>query len=682
MKNATLDFKRKYVSVYGGLMGIMLFMTASSYAQINAWQHYTNDTLQLLWTPLTADAWLRNHTYGYRIERAEIIKGQRPRFALLTPQPLKPLDKTNWKRISPESAAAYQAIYGSNGSNSTEGIGKNEANQQEMRHFMALLSAFKSPEVAYQMGIGFRETNLVRNKKYLYKIYAALPKNAKNDTAYISIDTSKPTVLKSPPVLKVDELEKTVVVHWPAKSYAQDFVMYHIERSDDGKVFRRITKTPLIHADRRAQESSYKDSLGINYRPYVYRLVGMTPFGVWKTGEFTTIAMGRDKTPPSQPFIESAKHLGGQRIEITWKQEPYDDDLSGFWVRRASHIDGQFKNLTVMPLPKTERRFVDDKADLNSTNHYIVYAVDTAGNERASFAAYASLQDSIAPVPPQKLTGKISPKGEVTIRWKKNDEKDLMGYYVYYANDPTHEFSQVTHQMLVEPEFRDTITLRSLTKKVYYRVVAADKHFNHSQFSEILELKRPDSIKPVVPLITHIDVKENEATIHWGASPSDDVVEYRLYRREQKKEATLMKSFTKNTLSIRQYKDVLQPHITYEYYLEVVDENGLVSDKSPVQAAKAIPSFYLTDSPQPSVTYIDKSKQTKITWSYKGKETYRMIIYRAQDKRAFKVIGIASQQEGLFMDKPPRIGTYQYMLKAIAEDGRETKFSNPVEIKL
>ncbi|MCE6992525.1 fibronectin type III domain-containing protein [Dyadobacter sp. CY323] len=678
------------------LLALGLCMSTNGLAQkpskivkISVWQHYRNDTLRLLWVPIHSADWIRYNTSGYHIERSVYTEGQPVHFEKVSKDAVKPQPRNEWKNLGPESYAAAQAIYEKKvpakmGNN--DFTGANESNQQNLRHFVAMLSAFRSPVVARQMGLGLLEIGLHANQKYIYRIYADMQLRERADTAYIMVDTAKPTVVTSPPQLKAQEGERSVNLSWPVQSYSKQFVQYHIERSEDGKTYRQITKTPLTAGARKGGNASYRDSLTANYRPYLYRLSGMTPFGEWHRADFVVKAMGIDKTPPGQPQIESAKHVGGTRVEIKWAMPVPDEDLKGFWVARGSSLSGQFKKINESISGSDTRTITDPNADMEGTNHYIVYAVDSAGNQRASFPAYVTLNDSVAPVPPQKLAGKVAEdiptkKGIVTLEWQPNPEKDLKGYYVYFANDSTHEFSQITKKLITETTFRDTISLRSLTKNVYYKVAAMDQHFNISSFSAVMTVKRPDIIKPVVPLITGIEVKDSTATIHWQGSPSNDVVEYRLYRRVGNGEWANIKTFRNAEMATRSFTDKVTA-VTHEYALEVTDESGLVSDRSPGRAARMITPVRMPGNPDPQVTYSKESKRAKITWQYPAKGTYKIAVYRAEGRGAYRIAGFASGSDSQFFDSPIHPGKYRYILKAIHENGRETGFSKPIEVKM
>ena len=661
--------------------------SANKMYEMGVWQLYRNDSLRLLWSPVSGVNWEKYNAVGYRVERAEKLKGKIKVYKLLTPTPIRPVAAKDWKADSPESSLAKKILYEVPAKDTAnDQIGSKQANTRNFRHIMGTLAAFKSKAVAQQMGLSFVDLKLKKNTSYLYKIYPNLSKSDKFDTTYVLVETAKPTTIKKPPMLTVESEEKAVVLTWPSSQYSRDFIMYHIERSSNGTIYEKITSSPQFNGDARTKESFFKDSLTQNYRPYLYRLVGMTPFGEWITSTLPIMAMGKDKTPPSQPQIEYGKHTGGSKIEIKWNMPIQDGDLKGFWVGRASNLSSKFKKITDI-LPKTVSKITDFKAEVTGTNHYVVYAVDTSGNERASFPVYVTLTDSMPPAAPKGLACKVvmsqdKKSGMVAIQWQSNKEKDLQGYYVYFANDPDHEFSQITKRMLKDTVFRDTITLRSLTKNVFYKVVAVDNHYNISEFSGMASVKRPDIIKPVAPLITDVKIEDNTATLLWQRSPSNDVVEYSLYRREQNKEWVKVKGFRGPELSKRQFIDNLQTDNVYEYYVQVIDESGLISDPSPIKTAKKRPKLFTDNGPEPTVTYNQERKLNIVSWKYRGKGFYKIAIYRAEGKEGYHLIGFGSVEESDYTDKPMRLGKYKYVLKAMYDNGQESKFSEPVEIEM
>src|SRR5690606_23446119 len=125
--------------------------------------------------------------------------------------------------------------------------------------------------------------------------------------------------------------------------------------------------------------------------------------------------------------------------------------------------------------------------------------VDTAGNASYSTIIRGYLRDTVAPNPPTGLEGTIDSNGIVRLSWNPNSEADLDGYYVYFSNQEDHFFANLTGFPLKSPAYLDTITLKSFTEEIFYRVTAID-HLGHiSKFSETLLLHKPDTLAPFPP---------------------------------------------------------------------------------------------------------------------------------------------------------------------------------------
>jgi hypothetical protein len=472
--------------------------------------------------PSNATDWQKNNALGYTLEKAELVKGQKAVFRKIH-DTIKPLGLKDFKPKNYSDLMAMTAIYDDTlKSNSAQFdfSGRDAANQQNMRFLYASSIAFESHSTAVKMGLGYLETNMPKNKKFVYRLLTKNEKKKDIDTVYFQINTNKPTIVSHPPAISTLSQEKAVMLTWPAKKYIREFVMYHIERSEDGKQYERITKNPRMYTNTKSDISFLRDSLGVNYKPFFYRLVGMNHFGEWVISKMLSVGYGKDLTPPQAPMIDNAQHVGGSVITLSWTQKP-EGDLKGFFIERGNSLKGNYKRLNVVvPLEKTVLYYTDKNAEEKGTNHYRVVAVDTSGNESFSLPTYVTMIDTIAPAAPIGIEATCTEKGIVKLNWAKNTEKDVKGYYVYFANDPSHEFSQITKTLELSNSFSDTITLRSLSENVYYKVIAMDNHFNKSDFSEYYALKRPDIIPPATPLISSLIVKDSTAIIKWQKSPS------------------------------------------------------------------------------------------------------------------------------------------------------------------
>ena len=91
---------------------------------------------------------------------------------------------------------------------------------------------------------------------------------------------------------------------------------------------------------------------------------------------------GDDVTPPSAPSGLSAL-AGDARIELAWSPSA-ELDLAGYHVHRGAAPGGPYARLT--SAPRGSAAFVDETVQNGVAYHYVVTAVDVAGNESARSA--------------------------------------------------------------------------------------------------------------------------------------------------------------------------------------------------------------------------------------------------------------------------------------------------------
>lgn len=674
------------------VLGMLLALQSKSQQKrphIVTWSQFQQDSLKLLWMPVRASDWLQWSEMGYWVERADVIRGKQMPFKKLLPRPLLPMSNSAWIPKSAEEKTAKELVFSKTAQArfSGESSFRDVANEQELRYLLVTMSAFKSSVVAQNLGLSLVDTSAKKGQQYVYRISPNWPDERKRieGSVQVRVSTQKATSVIYPPQLEIESGERLVKLSWRAKKFVSAFAMYHIERTDDGKTFKRLSKMPILY-NALGERGEFVDSVKTNYRRYGYRLVGLTHFGQWIASPFVRVGMGKDRTPPREVEILSALNTEGKKVVLKWKHQDSDGDMAGFYVSRSNSVSQGYKRLNLVLQSKKSSEFVDFQADVNGTNYYIVTAVDTAGNERSSIPTYAVMKDTIPPAFPRGLIAKVDTLKKmavVTLRWQQNTEKDLKGYRVYSSNHPSGKLLEITRTLLLKDTvYRDTIPLRILTKKVEYRVAAVDYHYNHSRFSEKLEVKRPDIIRPIAPLITSLTTDAKSITVKWQPSVSNDIKAYNLYRREENKEWVRVKSFQGNELSVLTYKDpAVKEGQTYEYSIEVMDEEGLVSERSPGVAQTVVGSVYLEEAPELKAVFDNEKKKVILTWRLVKYANYQLIVFRSFEKRPLQPIATIASTQKEFADLLLTKGEYSYVVKAVLPSGKQSLFSAKTTVK-
>lgn len=654
------------------------------------------DSIVLRWAPDAPGAWTTANQYGYAIERAEVPASgtfDPAAYQRLNSAPIKPWPLDKWAGIAGANsensmaAIAAQALYGktfTTGATSFVQMADEYAN----RWSFALLAADMNPQTATALGLRFADKNTIHGNVYIYRVSCLADSSVyKIEPGYIVVNTADAIQIPQPLISKATEMQNAIQLEWDRAYHENAFSAYWIERSDDkGKTFKRLTKIPFLNPQNEMRKKSeiivYTDSLKENYKIFIYRLIGITSFGEQSMPSQAVTAMGRDKTPPSAPEKVKAESLGGSKIKLSWEKKVEEKDLKGFIIGRSSSSSDGFQPLFEKPLPPSTRSWTDENANVTTTNYYVVAAMDTAGNGNVSMISYGMIIDSVPPAPPVNLKGSIDSLGVVRISWSFGKEPDLAGYMVYFANDPTHVFSSTTPKPLRDTTYTDTITLKTLSKKIYYKIKSVDVTYNYSPFSVLLELKKPDKVPPTAPIISSYKVMNDGIRIDWINSLSEDVVEHKLFRKIDEENWIEYRKFPKAEISTFTDKD-LKAGSDYSYKLISIDESGNKSRPSGEMTLKFTGSLTTQAVNNIFASVTTNKKGILVSWNYPVQGNYRFVVYRAVNGGNFLTVETTEQKNNSFTDKNVKNGnSYEYQVRAFFTDGKKSALGKLVKIGL
>ncbi|SEB38483.1 hypothetical protein SAMN04489761_0339 [Tenacibaculum sp. MAR_2009_124] len=649
----------------------------------------SNKKILLRWGVTTPRAWKYANKYGYHIERKTIVKNgvvqQQPKVELLTPIPIKPRPMMEWKEFTENNvnaAIAAQALYGeefevdmNNGGNGILNI-INKAQALEQRFTFALHAADQDFEVAKFSGLAFEDITVKEGENYLYNIRVAIPENenkkVKKGGVYIGLRDKKP--LPEPKEFVGVFKDKTVLLSWNQAIVSSFYTNYIIEKSEDaGKSFKELLGTPLVDLGGRERNPSnrmmYIDSLFQNNKVYQYRIKGVSPFGI--EGPYSKVVSGKGITPLTfTPFISDVL-VDNYGVMLKW-------EFSG----EAIHTLKKFKLLR-SNTPKGKYLVINDNISKNQrsirltglqpVNYYKIVGVGFDGGTRTSFPKMVQPDDSTPPAIPSLLNGTIDSLGVVRLQWKKNTEIDFLGYRVFKANLKTDEFTQITFEPVPQNSITDTINIKTLNKHIYYKVQSFDKRYNPSEFSEVIELKRPDIVPPTQPVFTLFNADKGVVLLKWINSTSEDAETTSIYRKERGVEEPWQLLAT-IPLPTTEYEDRTGiPDKTYLYTALTTDESGLESE--PITPLKIT---IIDNRPKPIIErFVAEANRIenyiRLNWTYKHDGLKGFNLYKAKEGKKPSLYKVFGNETNKFLDKNLLINTkYSYLLQAIFETGAKS----------
>ncbi|MFN3403211.1 MAG: fibronectin type III domain-containing protein [Cytophagaceae bacterium] len=653
------------------------------------------DSIVLRWAPTTPMAWRTGLREGYVVERYLLLKDGKPdkkvkpERMVLTGEPIKPLALQQWEKLGKQdnnALVAAQAIYGKSFavSNSKDELMNmvSISKEAEMRFSFALFAADQSLMVAQASGLLYTDKLVKSGEKYLYRIYIN-NSSMKIDTGSVFIGTDDMIKLPKPLELQAEFSDRTVMLSWNKAYYDHLFSGYIVERSEDGGISYKNTKLlPFVNTTVKENISPGRmyiiDSLPENNKLYHYRIRGKTIFQEFGPASEPVQGSGIPKSIGLSPNISKTEYQKDGTIKINWKYpKELEKEIKEFEILRANKADGEY-----LGLGKTnaaQRIFIDEKP--GRANYYIIKARESNGSYSSSFPALGQIIDSIPPGIPQGLSGKAEMSGLVRLQWKKGKEDDLHGYRIYRANGPDEEFSQITIYPVTDTMYTDTINIHTLTKNVYYKVMALDMNYNFSGLTKALVIKRPDVVPPVSPRIDNYLSSDSCIMISWIPSSSNDVVKHKILRRhEGKNEWKAIAEF--NKMDVKSYCDSeVEIKKAYQYCVIAVDDSGLESEKKQIINVQLIDYGFRPDIKSVNIVADRSGKEVVIQWLYNDNQPEKFLIYRAEKGNPVRLYKSVAGVERVFKDKNVKMNTdYVYQLKAVYSDGGASRLTKEVVV--
>ncbi|WP_300976944.1 hypothetical protein [Flavobacterium sp.] len=656
--------------------------TSEKKQEIRVLSRVQKNKVLLRWAVTDAISWKKLNKYGYLVERFTVARNNK---TLAIPEKIvlakhyKPEPIAAWEAIidtNENAAIIAQALYGEGfsvtGTDNLQAI-INLAEETEQRFTFALYTADKDFEIAKKAGLGFEDTTIKENEKYLYRISSNVPKE-ELEIKYggVFVNPKEWEALPKPMDFTAHFTDNSTMLSWNFNILAHAYDSYYIERSLDKKNFERITQKPYTSLNQENTNNNrifYVDSIA-NNREYSYRIQGISVFG--ELGPYSDLVSGKGKSILKYvPHLTTKEFIDDTTVTLVWEfPEEGNDEISGFELNQSDKEDSDYTTVIKNISPKT-RTVVYKK--LNATNYFTLTAVGKQGSNRTSFPMLVQPIDSIPPSKPIGLKGSIDSLGVVRISWDANKEKDLLGYRIYKAYNASEEYSQLTVSPSEKTTFEDKVVLKSLNSKVYFKVIAVDSRYNMSEFSEPLILKKPDIIPPASPVFSKYDIKEGGVFLEWFGSQSEDVATHQLYRQQNDQKDWVLVFEAKNKEEQFQDKTVEEGN-TYTYAIFAKDESGLQSLPSPTLST-FVPLYGVMEGVKGFFAQANTKDNTiDLSWSYNNPSVDSFEIYKASEKDPLQLIQIVSGTTKQLSDPTITINTnYKYGIRAIFKDGRMSK---------
>ncbi|GAA4273757.1 hypothetical protein GCM10022258_30510 [Aquimarina gracilis] len=644
-----------------------------------------NNKALLRWATTTPSSWIKANTYGYQIERFTISRNgallSPPEKKVLTQEPLVPKPLESWQDLAENNdyaAILAQALYGESfevdGMEDEGALAQivNKSKEVEQRFSFALFAADMNFEAAKMAALAYEDTSIVPGEEYLYKVKAAVPQELQNiNPGSVVIKSITPEPLPAPLDLIAVPDDKIILLTWDYEMFKSLFTTYYIERSENGIDFKRLADVPLVNLNKTPQSDrlrmQYIDTLSQNNKAYYYRVKGISPFGEESQPSQVVSAKGIKKLTAT-PQILKYELEGSDSVVLEWEfPKEAEKEIVGFELNWSKSKNAPFQVVKKLLPGDRKTRYLN----LTSSNYFTVTAIGKNNQKKESLSTFVQTIDETPPKPPTGLAGVIDSLGVVILKWQANIEQDLLGYRVFRSNLENEEVSQITISPIPQNTFRDTVQIKSLNSNIFYQVVAVDKRFNTSEYSEKIKLKKPDVVPPSSPVFKDYKLNGDGVFLEWIKSSSSDVLYHQLYRQnvQESEKGWELLFETKNETTF--VDNNVESNTKYRYAIFAQDTSKLMSEPS-----TPVTVVYKNTSPNVNIikgfsAIADRTNNAiDLNWRNTSRNIVEILIYKSKKEEQPVLWKQISGSINKIQDKsvsPNNV--YVYHIKAITANG-------------
>ena len=632
-----------------------VFVSAQSGLQLRSW--VKEDTVLLKWLPESADGLKEGLRKGYVLSRnnTEII--------------IKPW---NERKIMFEDNDYLDLI---------DEFLTTESEIADRLYFMLMVGSGPDKELSKMLGIYYEDYN-TSEKEINYTIRYFF----KEQEANWNVNTDKTDVNQQFSELNVEAKPRTgeVYLSWNAASLKKGYSGYWIEKSENGIDFQKVNSSPWIFfvntefPDR--EDAEFVDTSTVEGNTYFYRVQGINHFG--ELGEKSnTVEIKIPRGLNGFTVIDTVEAVDFNRIirgEYREGKPKEINDIGKFLLYKSDSLMHSYELVS-------EKRNLDGSfefsvnSDLKTGDrqYYKVASIGIDQDTSYSFPYYFFTLDQEPPSLPSDFKGVISDSGIVSLSWNASIDKDIQGYRIFRSNSLNEEFVEVTKELKSNLNFYDTLSLKNLTREIYYKIRAVDDNFNNSELSEPILILKPDYIAPVPARINYYNTIDGELHIGWINSTSDDVSINYLIREKGNYIDTAYTWSNKDTLHV---DTLLDKPDDYTYYIITEDESGNqgLSTKKNISFEPGYRNAPKNFEAKANI----ENKTVDLSWTQNKEKPYAIYIYRSGEDQKFRLIEtLFDYNSHEYSDNTVRINNvYSYKIRIMYASGISSKMSEAVQV--
>ncbi|ADG93061.1 Fibronectin type III domain protein [Arcobacter nitrofigilis DSM 7299] len=276
--------------------------------------------------------------------------------------------------------------------------------------------------------------------------------------------------------------------------------------------------------------------------------------------------------PEPIAFIQAISNLPRQ-IKIIWR--PHENEAIEYYkIFRSTPQDPDWEKLETLN-GRLQAEYIDTDLKDNVVYLYKVVAY-TYQDIPSEDSQIVKAQTKALPAGVQNLTATNNQPKKITLNWQPSSSVDVVRYKIYRNTSPDGSFSELKQLNTDTTSYEDFINEDG--KRYFYKITTVDKDGLESS-KEVNPVMGITLTKLNKPILTLAQIQGEKAILNW--QPGDNrAVSYNVYKTIKDGFFKVRKQKYTNITDLRfEDKDIVRG-VEYNYSIEAVDENGIVSDRT------------------------------------------------------------------------------------------------------
>jgi hypothetical protein len=435
------------------------------------------------------------------------------------------------------------------------------------------------------VGFGFLDHNSFKEKQE-YGLFPVFKDGAVNDPVKTFVwDPNDPLIIDVPATYNMKALKNKVKLYWhiEEKDFTKHTILngFDVYKVEEGKDHEKINKSRIWVDFKEGKGTVFQmDVLEDKDKPVTYALVPATIFnleGEWVEMKYDPADRPQAYNAPVLKKLSYSDKDNKQQVVFEWEFEQANEAfIKGFNIKKQN-AEGLFETFKG-DIARQKREFVFEfNESLLEPLDFLVEIEYSTGEVFQSNIKGLYIPKSRKPEKPMNLTYELERDGEdmmLKLFWGHKGQGPI-NFIIYTAKDSLStvikddNYGEISQNSVLIPIYSSKASVFKVA------VSALNESYQESDLSDPLVVLLPSTRLPNID-IWPIQVKNDKVSLAWKY-PNDilDLAGFRLYQND-----ILVADEKALKPGARSWESKSMTAGSYEYFIEAVSKNGVVSKRS------------------------------------------------------------------------------------------------------